>query len=161
MCGWTCVGRPSSSARRLSRDWIVRTERRRPLRPRKSAVSSAFAAFTSSPRRAAQAAIAAGLGPDRDDARLAALAEHADLAGRDIGEAIHIDAIEFGQTQAGRIEKVRRWPGHGGPAGRRRSARAGRSPVRRQRPQQGLGLFGGRTPATGFWGASPCRPSQR
>ena len=61
----------------LRRDWIAH-RRRRPLRPRKSAVSSAFAAFSNSPRRAAQAAIASRALADRDDARLAALAEHAD-----------------------------------------------------------------------------------
>ena len=97
MCGWTCVGRPNSNARRLSRDWIVHRKA--------AAVASREELPISSAVRRLHELAATGRpgsdrcarpGADRDDARPDALAEHADLAGRDVGARGNSHhAIEF------------------------------------------------------------------
>ena len=46
MCGWTCVGIPNCNTRRLSRAWIMRAERRVPLRLTNNAGSSGLASST-------------------------------------------------------------------------------------------------------------------
>jgi len=171
MCGWTWVGSPARSARRLSslRTWLALSRVPRVLTS--NAVSSSRA---QPPRNASQASTAfSAVAPIGHAAPLAAFAQDLHAVLRSVDPAArarpHIQAHEFRHAQPAAVQqfddatdRVRR--ASAALRGRWTRTPAGRPAPSRDRPRAPWQRLGGArafTASTGFRLTRPSLPSQR